>query len=81
MLNFLYYKAHEILDEIEIAELFKLLLKRYQIGSEKSMKVVILLLIMLIFLLYYKCYEINLNCDGSYIVSTDWIKNNNESCL
>ena len=25
-------------------------------------------------LLYYKCHEINLNCDGSYIDSRDWIK-------
>ena len=24
--------------------------------------------------LYYKCYEINLNCSGSYIDSPDWIK-------
>ena len=26
-------------------------------------------------LLYYKFYEINLNCGGSYINSPDWIKN------
>ena len=26
-------------------------------------------------LLYYKCHEINLNCDGSYTDSPDWIKN------
>ena len=26
-------------------------------------------------LLYYKCHEINLNCGGSYIDSSDWIKN------
>ena len=24
-------------------------------------------------LLYYKCYKINPNCDGSYIDSPDWI--------
>ena len=26
------------------------------------------------YLLYYKCHKINLNCVGSYIDSTDWIK-------
>ena len=26
-------------------------------------------------LLYYKCYEINLNCGGWYIDSPHWIKN------
>ena len=26
-------------------------------------------------LLYYKCHKINLNRDGSYIDSPDWIKN------
>ena len=26
-------------------------------------------------LLYYKCHEINPNCDGSYIDSSQWIKN------
>ena len=26
-------------------------------------------------LLYYKCHKINLNCGGSYIDSSDWIKN------
>ena len=25
--------------------------------------------------MYYKCHEINPNCDGSYIDSPDWIKN------
>ena len=25
-------------------------------------------------LLYYKCHEINPNCDGSYIDSPDWEK-------
>ena len=28
-------------------------------------------------LLYYKSYKINLNRDGSYIESPDWIKNKN----
>ena len=28
-------------------------------------------------LLYYKCHKINLNHDGSYIDSPDWIKNKN----
>ena len=28
-----------------------------------------------IHLLYYKCYKINVNCDGSYIDSPDWMKN------
>ena len=26
-------------------------------------------------LMYYKCHKINLNRDGSYISSPDWIKN------
>ena len=26
-------------------------------------------------LLYYKCHKINPNCGGSYIDSSDWIKN------
>ena len=26
-------------------------------------------------LLYYKCHKINWNCAGSYIDSSDWIKN------
>ena len=30
-------------------------------------------------LLYYKFYEINLNCGGSYIDSPDWIKNKKAS--
>ena len=30
-------------------------------------------------LLYYKFYEINLNCGGSYINSPDWIKNKKAS--
>ena len=25
--------------------------------------------------LYYKCHEINPNCRGSYIDSSDWLKN------
>ena len=28
-----------------------------------------------IHLLYYKCHKINPNCRGSYVDSTDWIKN------
>ena len=28
-------------------------------------------------LLYYKYHKINLNCDGSYVDSTDWIKTKN----
>ena len=30
-------------------------------------------------LLYYKFYEISLNCGGSYIDSPDWIKNKKAS--
>ena len=30
-------------------------------------------------LLYYKCHKINLDCDGSYIDSPDWIKNKKEN--
>ena len=28
-------------------------------------------------LLFYKCHKINLNCGGSYINSSDWVKNKN----
>ena len=60
-------------DEV-IEELFESLLSRYQIGLEKSMKRSDFIF-NCVHLLRYKCYKINLNHDGSYIDSSDWIKN------
>ena len=63
-----YHNANEVIEDI-----FSLLLSRYQIGLETSMRGSDF-----IFdgnnLLYYKCHKITFKCDGSYIVSPDWIK-------
>ena len=32
-------------------------------------------------LLYYKCQRINLNCGGSYIDSSDWIKKEKKATI
>ena len=58
-----------------IKNLFELLFKRYQIELETSMKDTDFIFDC-VDLLYYKCHKTNLNCDGSCIDSSDWIKNN-----
>ena len=54
-------------------ELFDILKNRYQhnLESMKSSDFVF----DYVYLLCYKCHKINPNCDGSYINSSDWIKN------
>ena len=62
-------------------ELFESILFRYQIGLEESMKGNDFIFDCVNFL-YYKLYKMNLNCGGSYVDSTNWIKNkksNNKS--
>ena len=58
-------------DEV-IRELFDSFKKRYQnnLESIKGSKFVF----DYVQSLYFKCYKINLDCSGSYIVSPDWIK-------
>ena len=56
-----------------INKLFDLLENRYQ-NNLKSMKGREFLF-NFVHLMYYKCYEINLNCGGSYIDFLNWIKN------
>ena len=60
-------------DEV-IEELFKSLLNRYQNNLEESMKGSNFVF-HYVHLLYYKCHKINSNRGGSYIDSSDWIKN------
>ena len=75
-------------DEI-IKELFDSLLQRYQEGLRELMKGS-----QFVFdsvdLLYYKCHQVSLNRDGSYIDSPKWLKNkkatinpknNNDKCF
>ena len=61
----IYNKADEV-----IKELFKSLLKRYQIGFETSMKSRNFIFDC-VHLLYKKCYNVSLN-RGGYIGSLDW---------
>ena len=56
-----------------INKLFDLLKNRYQ-NNLKSMKGREFLF-NFVHLMYYKCYEINPNCGGSYIDFPNWIKN------
>ena len=65
----IYDNANEIIEE-----LFESLLNRYQIGMETSMRGSNFIFDCF-YLLYYKCHEINPNLCGSYIDSSDWIKN------
>lgn len=58
---------------IVIKKLCISLLRRYQIGLEKSMKSSDFIFYM-VHELYCKCSKINLNGDGSYADSPDWIK-------
>ena len=60
-------------DEI-IDELFEPLLQRYQEGLEESVKGSEFVFDS-IDLLYYKLHKISLNRGGSYIDSTEWLKN------
>ena len=62
-------KADEVIEEP-----FPSLLSKYQTGLEKSMKGSDFLFDC-VHLLHYKYYEINFECNGSYIDSPDWIKN------
>ena len=57
-----------------IEESFQLPLSGHQIGLETLMKGSDFAFVY-VQLLYYKCYEINPSCDGSYIDSLYWIKN------
>ena len=63
-------------DEVK-KERFDSLKNRYQYNLEsmKGSKFVF----DYVHLLYYKCHEINLNCGGSYISFTDWMKNKKSS--
>ena len=56
-----------------IKEIFELLLSRYQIGLETSMRGSYFIFNG-VNLLYYKCHKINFKRGGSYIDSPDWIK-------
>ena len=60
-------------DEV-IEERFKSLLQKYLQGLEKSMKGTEFVFDR-IDLLYYKIHKISLNRSGSYIDSTEWLKN------
>ena len=60
-------------DEI-IDELFESLLQRYQEGLEESVKGSEFVFDSMD-LLYYKLHKISLNRGGSYIDSTEWLKN------
>ena len=64
-----YDNANEVVNE-----LFESLLSRYQIRLEKSMRRSNLIFDS-VQLLYYKCHKIKFKRGGSYIDSTDWIKN------
>ena len=55
-------------------ELFESLLQRYQEGLEESVKGSEFVFDS-IDLLYYKLHKISLNRGGSYIDSTEWLKN------
>ena len=56
-----------------IAELSQLLLYRYSINLETTVKGSSFLFDH-VHLLYYKCHERNSNCGGSYTDSCDWIR-------
>ena len=64
-----YDKAEEIIEEV-----FKSLLKRYQIGLEASTKGSDFLFDC-VDLLYEECHKIILSCGGSHKYFPDWIKN------
>ena len=63
------HKADEVREE-----LFQLLLSRYQIALEISIKNSDFVFDC-IHLLCYKCYKIDTNHHGSYLDSLNWIKN------
>ena len=69
---------------MQVVELFKSLLSRYQGNLETSVRGSDLLVIIfdLVQLMYYKCRKVNFRRGGSYIDSLDWIrkkKSNNKS--
>ena len=59
------HKADEVVEE-----LFELLLNRYQINFQESMKGSEFVF-NYVSLLYYKCHKINPNCGGLYVDSPD----------
>ena len=61
-------------DEV-VKECFKSFPSRYQIGL-KTTKRGSSFIFEHGYLLYYKCHKINLNRDGSYVDSPNWLKNN-----
>ena len=66
------HKANEV-----TAELFKSLIKKYQIGLEKSLKGSDFTLDC-VHSWYCKCRKINFKWGGSYIVFPDWAKTKKE---
>ena len=60
-------------DEVN-EELLASVIKKYQIGLEKSKRGSDFIFDC-IHLLYYKCHKMNLNYGGSYIAYSDWRKN------
>ena len=69
--------VNEKTDEV-IEKPFELLLKRYQIGLETSMRGSDFIFDF-IHLLHYKCHKVNFKRGGSYIDSPDWMKNKRET--
>ena len=66
---------------MQVVELFKSLLSRYQGNLETSVRGSDLIFD-LVQLMYYKCRKVNFRRGGSYIDSLDWIrkkKSNNKS--
>ena len=62
-------------ERVEVIEkLFKSILNRYQNNLDKSIKSSEFVFDY-VHSLYHKCHKINLNCGGSYIDSTNWLKN------
>ena len=63
-------------DEV-IKKRFDSLIKRYQNNLESMRDSEFVF--NYVQLLYYKYHKINLNCGGSYIDSSDWVKNKNST--
>ena len=61
-------------------ELFESLVFKYYVGLKKSKKSGDSISDC-VNLLHYKRYIINLNCGGSYIDSTDWMKKNKKATI
>ena len=69
------FMSHDNENEV-VNELFELLLSKYQLGLEISMRGRDFIFD-LVQLLFYKCHKIKFKHGGSYIDSSGWIKNNN----